>query len=262
MSRAEQITCSSPSPLAGEGRISGRGTSPRNLGEGYYSRYSFPGLLRRLTTHNDARTFIGFTLAEVLITLGIIGVVAAMTIPTLMKNVQDIYYKTAYKKAYSVLWQAVNIANVNNELTSASNTVDVRNNFLTIMSKFKVVKGCTSGGDNQNCWDNMGEMLLAGGDLWPQNTEYAFIDSSGMAWSQVWYGGPSIIVDTNGFNKPNQWGKDRFYFTLNDKNGVMSVPMDIPVKIGLLPDNYGTACHGTNKCTTELNYYGTSWLYN
>ena len=36
-----------------------------------------------------------FTLAEVLITLGIIGIVAAITIPTLINNVQDAQYKTA-----------------------------------------------------------------------------------------------------------------------------------------------------------------------
>ena len=35
----------------------------------------------------------GFTLAEVLTTLGIIGVVAAMTIPTLMAKIQEISYK-------------------------------------------------------------------------------------------------------------------------------------------------------------------------
>lgn len=43
----------------------------------------------------------GFTLAEVLITLGIIGVVAAMTIPTLMNNIQDNEFHTAIKKIYS-----------------------------------------------------------------------------------------------------------------------------------------------------------------
>lgn len=47
-----------------------------------------------------------FTLAEVLITLGIIGIVAAMTIPTLMKNTQDIELKSAWKKAYSAFAQA------------------------------------------------------------------------------------------------------------------------------------------------------------
>ena len=49
----------------------------------------------------------GFTLAEVLITLGIIGVVAAMTMPTLINSTQGAQYKTAYKKALSVLSQAV-----------------------------------------------------------------------------------------------------------------------------------------------------------
>lgn len=49
----------------------------------------------------------GFTLAEVLITLGIIGVVAAMTMPTLMNSTQGAQYKAAYKKALSALSQAV-----------------------------------------------------------------------------------------------------------------------------------------------------------
>ncbi len=50
-----------------------------------------------------------FTLAEVLITLGIIGVVAAMTMPTLMNSTQGAQYKAAYKKALSALSQAVTL---------------------------------------------------------------------------------------------------------------------------------------------------------
>src|SRR5574344_1475054 len=42
-----------------------------------------------------------FTLAEVLIVLGIIGIVASMTIPTLMNKVAKQEYLTALKKAYS-----------------------------------------------------------------------------------------------------------------------------------------------------------------
>ena len=49
----------------------------------------------------------GFTLAEVLITLGIIGVVAAMTIPTLISNTNGAQFKSAYKKALSSLNQAI-----------------------------------------------------------------------------------------------------------------------------------------------------------
>ena len=40
-----------------------------------------------------------FTLAEVLITLGIIGVVAAMTLPSLIANHQKQVYVTGLKKA-------------------------------------------------------------------------------------------------------------------------------------------------------------------
>ena len=48
----------------------------------------------------------GFTLAEVLITLGIIGVVAAMTIPTLIANTNGAKYRSQFKKTISTLNQA------------------------------------------------------------------------------------------------------------------------------------------------------------
>ena len=51
----------------------------------------------------------GFTLAEVLITLGIIGVVAAMTMPTLINQTNGAQYKAAYKKALSAISQAVTL---------------------------------------------------------------------------------------------------------------------------------------------------------
>lgn len=50
--------------------------------------------------------FNAFTLAEVLITLGIIGTVCAMTIPNLMQDIQDAQLKTAWKKEFSTLLQA------------------------------------------------------------------------------------------------------------------------------------------------------------
>lgn len=52
----------------------------------------------------------GFTLAEVLITLGIIGIVAALTIPTLIQSYKEKYYITHLKKSYSVLQNAFQMA--------------------------------------------------------------------------------------------------------------------------------------------------------
>ena len=55
--------------------------------------------------HNKKKS--AFTLAEVLITLGIIGIVAAMTLPALIQNYQKKQTVSQLKKAYSVISQAL-----------------------------------------------------------------------------------------------------------------------------------------------------------
>src|SRR5574344_2160120 len=65
----------------------------------------------------------GFTLAEVLITLGIIGVVAAMTMPTLMNATNGAQFKAAYKKALSAISQAVVLNVALDEYNLADTTV-------------------------------------------------------------------------------------------------------------------------------------------
>lgn len=52
----------------------------------------------------------GFTLAEVLITLGIIGIVAAMTIPTLVANIKGAQYRAKFKKIISTLSNAARLS--------------------------------------------------------------------------------------------------------------------------------------------------------
>ena len=64
-------------------------------------------------THVDMSANIrraAFTLAEVLITLGIIGIVAAMTIPTLIANYQKKQTVTKLKQTYSIISQALTMA--------------------------------------------------------------------------------------------------------------------------------------------------------
>src|SRR5574344_1431849 len=56
----------------------------------------------------------GFTLAEVLITLGIIGVVAALTIPTLIQNYQEKAIVTKLKQSMSLFNQAFKMAELEN----------------------------------------------------------------------------------------------------------------------------------------------------
>ena len=69
----------------------------------------------------------GFTLAEVLITLGIIGVVAAMTIPTLISNTNSAKFKSQYKKTLSTLNQAALMATAQYDLDFASLTASCGN---------------------------------------------------------------------------------------------------------------------------------------
>ncbi len=56
----------------------------------------------------------GFTLAEVLITLGIIGVVAALTLPSLIQNYREQAIVARVKKFYSVFSQAYAMAVLEN----------------------------------------------------------------------------------------------------------------------------------------------------
>ena len=72
-----------------------------------------------------------FTLAEILITLGIIGIVAAMTIPTIAANVVGHKYRNQYKKTMSTISQAVrlNKANYDWDFADATAECDARNYF-------------------------------------------------------------------------------------------------------------------------------------
>lgn len=56
----------------------------------------------------------GFTLAEVLITLGIIGIVALMTLPALIENHQRKTLYSQFKKSYGVFQTALNTVNAEN----------------------------------------------------------------------------------------------------------------------------------------------------
>ena len=77
----------------------------------------------------------GFTLAEILITMGIIGVVAALTIPVLVSNSNANAYKTALKKNISVLNSAINTSmarsGIDLENSSVQDYEDLANWILT-----------------------------------------------------------------------------------------------------------------------------------
>ena len=73
------------------------------------------GALPKIQSRNDAKKKAAFTLAEVLITLGIIGIVAAMTLPTLIADYQKKVLETQYKKGVAVLSNGIQMIMAKNE---------------------------------------------------------------------------------------------------------------------------------------------------
>ena len=100
------------------------------------------------------RKISGFTLAEVLITLGIIGVVAAMTMPTLMNSTQGAQYKAAYKKALSALSQAVTLNVALDEWSFADADNDIYKLEDLFNNRMNVVRQETG---NSNMKDSKGQ---------------------------------------------------------------------------------------------------------
>lgn len=93
------------------------------------------------------RRHAGFTLAEVLITLGIIGVVAAMTIPTLMSNTGKSEFKTAYKKIISAVNQAVTMSVAIDYLDfgdAYAGTANTESIYRILQNKMQIAKTETS----------------------------------------------------------------------------------------------------------------------
>jgi len=65
-----------------------------------------------------------FTLAEVLITLGIIGVVAALTIPSFVAKYQMKTFETAFKKQYSVIQNTIDYLGLENSISECYMGID------------------------------------------------------------------------------------------------------------------------------------------
>lgn len=103
-----------------------------------------------LTTTNEK---CAFTLAEVLITLGIIGVVAAMTLPGLIQKQEEISTITKYKKMYSSLANAHNSAVAKYgdpedwDITTPKQVLERYGEFLKVNEKCYEKIGCISFGD-------------------------------------------------------------------------------------------------------------------
>lgn len=160
----------------------------------------------------------GFTLAEVLITLGIIGVVVAMTIPTLISKYKHKEYETRFKKAYSMLAQATydlpieygrcdatNAQSINDYVFGKLkniNTGSFRSNGMSYKGNFKTYSlENTTSVIHPNCFDRAANQGSYNYIVTPDGITFSFCTNFSV--------GNSISVDINGVNKgPNAFGHD------------------------------------------------------
>ena len=161
----------------------------------------------------------GFTLAEVLITLGIIGVVAAITIPNLIANQQKKAIGSQIAEAQSILTQAVKqyTADTDEEGSAEFDTTLSPQAFAEKYFKpyLKVARVCTRMEDG--CWKtgNFNGYYDLKGTKYTDHVEYSLVLNNGMIIgfskiddTQLM----SLIVDVNGHSNRNVLGKDIFVF--------------------------------------------------
>ena len=199
----------------------------------------------------------GFTLAEVLITLGVIGVVAAMTLPSLIQNYQKTVLVNQLKKSVSVVEQGFKLAMADDEVLELDNTQLMQslgnsnimsdetkfNNFITEFKKyFKVISAEQSyaptidykildGNSMNDVEGDYSKIILSDGSILyfsygfkgqpdkKSQTECEQIKQLGGSICALYTSG-EIEIDVNGNKGLNQYGRDRFRFWLGN-NGIL-----------------------------------------
>lgn len=182
-----------------------------------------------------------FTLAEVLITLGIIGVVAAMTIPTLISKINDLRNVAILKEDYSILQQvmksAYNEGATGFDVGESNSEVNMKNWFNKYLAPYMRVEKLCIG--EKGCWSEQNHKTLAGMNwvrdnkdgpgFGPGRLPLCFVLSNGSQvciddypdpWLYKDFGisyplsdgeaGMVFFVDVNGSKQPNVLGKDTF----------------------------------------------------
>lgn len=166
-----------------------------------------------------------FTLSEVLITLGIIGMVAALTMPAVIANYQKQETVSRLQKVYSVLSQAVKRAELSEGEIKYWNFSLLPENFyktyirpyITVSQEFinsdppfdisyKCLNGriCNTYGSYSN--KSVPKIILNDGSM-------IIFDFLGNNYEV-------ILTDINGYKKPNTWGKDMFAFSIQAEGGL------------------------------------------
>lgn len=163
-------------------------------------------------------SYNGFTLSEVLITLGIIGVVAAITIPLLVANYEKKKTVAILKKSYSELNQALMMAErENGELTDYQGADNIAKWVQTYIEPYVVFEQsavCPSNTINP-CAGIYRPKPLGGGEASKSSGYIITHPGAAAAWFFYWHAYGSINVKIHVNNpKKSYLGKNVFTYVL------------------------------------------------
>lgn len=207
--------------------------------------------MKVLLKNNKKR--LAFTLAEVLIVVGIIGVVASITIPSLIHNYQKQKTQVSLKKALSVLSQAI-LSMATDNGGSIKGIYLTESDFRDILAKYiKATKTC-SGNPTQvtGCWAYPEQTYIGTNHYDVLNNAYRgyMVFNDGMSlkveniftncdsptsgsWSPNYPVCARLEVDINGLRPPNQNSRDIFSFWVTE---TAVKPGGSPTEVGFLDD--------------------------
>ncbi|CDE99098.1 prepilin-type N-terminal cleavage/methylation domain-containing protein [Clostridium sp. CAG:813] len=215
---------------------------------------------------------LGFTLAEVLITLGIIGVVAAMTIPTLSTNIRNKELQAQLKKTYSE-WNQVSMQFMDDHEQSIPDYASENGTTGLIKEIPKYVKGVSKFSDwgygvKDENGDNTTTMpyriyAMKGGRTIPPCDAYGFRnDISGKTIlfddsPQSGFNGPRLCIDLNGDKRPNTMGIDIFSFQFTTDGHVIPEGTEHPNNRYRDVHSGGTVKASPTYCRGDNGQYNT-----
>ena len=169
----------------------------------------------------------GFTLAEVLVTLTVVGVVASLVIPPMVHQIEEEQCKIQFKRVYNDINQATErIMQEKGGTMNLGSSFYVGSGLYSAYKKYlNYTRDCAGSNIAGNCWHISGGSKLLNGDILgnPGPGFYivlnngAFVNfftdfnsytcSMGPLWG-IKKTCAKLNVDVNGFKGPNTWGKD------------------------------------------------------
>ena len=164
-----------------------------------------------------------FTMAEVLITLGIIGIVAAMTLPGVIEGYQKAETVNRLKKAYSVMAQAIELSEVHNESVKYWNFNQSNADFFNQYLKphFAKINETTYGkiSDQIKYTRPNGSVENNFTLFWSDSLIINTVDGMTFFFPESLPTNKHFAVDINGYKKPNRFGRDLFVFVISQEYG-------------------------------------------